>query len=602
MNNSDFIPDDQFVPDDASQKQTAPDFIPDNDPIAQTSSLVGNTPNFVPDEQFTPDEDKYSTPLQQMGTVAEGAAQGIAGPLATAAELGLSKLGVPNMTAQDIAGREAANPTEHGLSELAGFGAGMFTGTSEAGLATKIAERFSPEAVTILGKIGSKAINGAIQSGVFQGANEITKGLLGQSDPNHPYASAIANVGAASLFGLGTGAVLGTAGQAIGGTAKYLQNKNIGKNMNDLLTGMGLASSSTPEQVESFLKGDNTVWQKRGLKLYGALQNKITEGAIGVGLAEALPWGNDSAPERILKDAAGAFLGSKMGPVVAKNMAPIVYKILGSQIPQGAEQSINYALKALQGANKVSKGIDNLFNYGTSKAVDYANPAQNVDAIKDYIDKGGLDTELPQPNPTPPPQGFAEGGEVNPPLQQPQGGIAAHFPEQNMLLNAAKSKISNYLKAQKPMPMGNRLPFDEEHIDPNKEHQYNRIVELADQPLGILNHIKSGRLTAQHMQAFMGMYPDLHDHLKNKILEKIVDKVHDKEKPPYKMRQALSLFMGTDLDSSLSQPNIAAAQSTFAPKQTPQPQEKSSKSSLSNVAKGSFTPDQARLNRSTTEH
>src|ERR1019366_5705689 len=72
---------------------------------------------------------KYSSTGQQIGAGLEGVAQGVAGPLATLAEQGLSKLGVPGLTDEDIAGRQEANPITHGLGEAAGLIGGTLTGT-----------------------------------------------------------------------------------------------------------------------------------------------------------------------------------------------------------------------------------------------------------------------------------------------------------------------------------------------------------------------------------------------------------------------------------------------------------------------------------------
>ena len=560
----------------------------------------------TPPSGFQLDSQKYSTPGQQLGTMVEGAAQGVFGPLATAAELGLSKLGVPNMTSQDIIGREKANPLKHGFSEAGGFGASLLTGLGEAKAVSKIAEHFTPEAVTWLGKIGSNAINGLIQGGLFSGGNEVTKGLLDQGDPNHPVASVIANVGASSLFGLGLNALLGVGGQLGSKAAEYLSKNNTGSKVNDLLTGVGLGSASTPEQVEAYLKGDNTAWQKRGLKLYGALHSKLTQGLAGGVLANALPYGNDTATDRVLKDVAGTVAGAYLGPkvydMVGKGLAPVIYKILGSGNPQGAEDSINYALKAMQGSNKISKGLDSLFDYGTSKAVDYIDPGKNIDSIKEWIKNGGADYETQQEaNQTSSeeePQSYAIGGEVNNESKKPSG-IATHFPEQNILLNAAKGRVSRFLGTVRPIPTTNKLPYDSDHKSPQKEHEYDQFVRLAQQPLTILNKIKDGSLNVAHAGAFKSMYPELHQVLSQKMREHIIkNHVDENKRPPYHMRQAMSLFLGQNLESTLIPANIQAAQNTFVMQKTQQNPTPNSKSELSKIGQSAQTADQARQQRS----
>lgn len=91
----------------------------------------------------------------------ESGVKGLAGHTLTAlAEKGLSKLGVPGMTPEDQAAREETLKSEMGeyapaVGEAAGFGAGMFTGASEAAMLGKVGE--ATLGLTGLAKVG-KAI------------------------------------------------------------------------------------------------------------------------------------------------------------------------------------------------------------------------------------------------------------------------------------------------------------------------------------------------------------------------------------------------------------------------------------------------------------
>ena len=77
MNPPDFIPDEQFKPD-----QDTPDFVPDEQ--FKPDNSAGS--DFVPDSEFKSDEDskaeKYNTGEQQVKAGLEGLSQGIAGPVA----------------------------------------------------------------------------------------------------------------------------------------------------------------------------------------------------------------------------------------------------------------------------------------------------------------------------------------------------------------------------------------------------------------------------------------------------------------------------------------------------------------------------------------
>ncbi len=72
---------------------------------------------------FQLDEEKYGTVPQMALTAIEGGAKGAFGPVATAGEALLHKLGVPGTSPEEQAGREATNPILHGASETLGFAA-----------------------------------------------------------------------------------------------------------------------------------------------------------------------------------------------------------------------------------------------------------------------------------------------------------------------------------------------------------------------------------------------------------------------------------------------------------------------------------------------
>lgn len=152
---------------------------------------------------------QYSTPVEQLKTAAEGAAEGLAGFVAPAIETGL---GIS--TPEAIRARKEANPTIHGAAEVAGFGAGMFLGTGEAAVLSKAGNA----AVKLAGlaeganeaskafKIGSAAVKGAAEMTVMQGSDEVSKMIL--KDPGTSAESAIANIGLSAALGGVGGAVI----------------------------------------------------------------------------------------------------------------------------------------------------------------------------------------------------------------------------------------------------------------------------------------------------------------------------------------------------------------------------------------------------------
>ena len=133
-----------------------------------------------------------------------------------------------------------------------------------------------------------------------------------------------------------------------------------------------------------------------------------------------------------------------------------------------------------------------------------------------------------------------------------------------------------------------------------KKKNYDRAVDIAAQPLGILNHIKNGSITVQDLKHFTQMYPELHTHLAKEMTKRITENQMADEKPEYKTRQGLSAFLGAPVDSTFTPQNMMAVQAIFA-NQNAQKQQaaqqsvktKKGTSKLNEVAKDYKTADQA---------
>lgn len=184
--------------------------------MAQGQSNPTPTPEAAPSDPIAQSidqemkEEKFGTPGQQVLTGIEGAAKGFAGPIATWAEKGLSDIGVPGLTPEEQEARAEVNPWTHGLAEAGTFAGSLLTGTGEAALLSKAGEAALPiaEAIGIggkgagmLGKIGSHVVRGAVENGLYQTGDEVSKWI---NDPNS-IESAIPQIGLAAAIGGGIG-------------------------------------------------------------------------------------------------------------------------------------------------------------------------------------------------------------------------------------------------------------------------------------------------------------------------------------------------------------------------------------------------------------
>ena len=540
----------------------------------------------LPQHAEVPSEDlptNYSSPIEKVKTAGEGLAQGIAGPFATGFETH-----VMGVDPKDILARQQANPYTSGVSKVIG------------NVATMAA---APEIkVLSWGARGSKAINSSLQMMAIAAGDEKTKDMLGVGDPSDAVAKHIAWAGATGLL---AGGLFGAAGSPASRVATSTKDSELSTIANSMSKGAAHAemfpevgvvslknSALTPE--ESF--GLNDKWFQHGQKLLkssGDMAKEASDRAIDLASYKATgPMGYVVSPwvKKILNPVT-----SRVSNYSRTAMGAIL-KAIGSGETENLSQVVNHAQTVAKGSDKILASIGNLFNSTSNKAIDLAVNPIDRDKLKKKLEDGKFQEEM-QNGTNQIGQGFAKGGEVN--QSQSPNAVAKVYPEQNMMLSAAKARVYSYLNAARPLPPVGKALFDTDHKDPNKERKYDHLIDLANQPLGVLNDIKKGSLTPGKLQDFKSMFPELHSHLSKKLTETMMGhKLDEKKKPSYAMRQALSLFLGNNLDSSLHQPNIAAAQNVFLQQNAAkQQQAMANKLSAKKIGEQTMTPNQSREKR-----
>ena len=321
-------------------------------------------------------------------------------------------------------------------------------------------------------------------------------------------------------------------------------------------------------------------------------------------------------------------IGKDMSPKVLREMgrshsdatAAAAMRALGEGHPGHAYEALNYAQRVEKGAKAINDAIGNLFKKGSQQAVNAYATEKDHEALKKYIESGEQNQQIHKEKEKQSimapkraaPQNFAEGGEVSPvsnegaePILKEELGLAKVLPEHAMLLNMAKGRINNYLNSVRPLENGPRLAFDSEIKNTEKERSYDKAINIANQPLDILNKIKDGSITPEHVRHFTQLYPELHGHLSNKITERIMKSQMDEEKPSYRVRQGLSMFLGHPLDSTMTHQAIQSIQAIYAPKPpvgppgVPPKKQTKNTSKMGKIAEDHYTGGQAAEKRQT---
>ncbi len=519
--------------------------------------------------------------------------------------------------------REEANPGIAGTAQAATMIGGLLTGTGQAGAIAKASEVAS----------GSKIIQSAIQGGLFQASDEVSKWALGEGDPQDAAGAATA-IGASALFsgflgGVGVG--LSKAGSS--GLQK-LADAKMGERALNFLRGLGFAAKSQDPVLRSM---DAEMAAKAGYAMPRAYNAGakffdsyfLPSSTATIGAMEGYHRdGMEGALAGALAGATVGFAGRKIGSLAGRKIiAPAAFKILGSGNVEGFAEAMDHAARMAQGAKIINSTVDGIFKMAPA-AVQRSAESYGGDKLKrdldDFLGRGGMNQSVKeqvyQDNGTDgtdeEPPAFAEGGEVKQPkaakvsvpsaLSQ-DNGVAMHYPTHNTLLSSARGRVSNYLIGLRPGTTQSRLPFDDAPDTRKQKKSYDRALHVAVNPMSVMKEIQKGTIEPEHIKHLNAMYPELTTLIQKKVTEKVVQSQLDGKKPPRHVRQGLSMLLGAALSTEFTPAGIQAAQSVFSrgvgqPPTTPEPQGQSSagggnKSKLSKSDQAFLTGPQAREKR-----
>lgn len=138
------------------------------------------------------------------------------------------------------------------------------------------------------------------------------------------------------------------------------------------------------------------------------------------------------------------------------------------------------------------------------------------------------------------------------------GNIGHHLPNHATAAGSLAAQAINYFNSIKPT-QPQMAPLDKKPpVNKTAEAKYNRALDIAQQPLMVLKHAKDGTLQAHDIQTLRAIYPDLHNSIVSKLTENLSSHVNSGKSIPYQERRALSMIIGSAMDSTMT-PNSAMA-------------------------------------------
>lgn len=597
------------------------DFTPDPEPVPATSSPTSTDGiDFTPDNQDAALQDKYGSPGQQGIAALEGAAKGLAGPAATAAE---KALGVPG---EDVEGRAAANPVTHYTSEAAGLiGPALLTGGASELSQAGVLGQAGADAAKLVGAEGAvgTAVKMGVENALFTLGDEVSKAINGSPDSIQ---TAAVHTGLSGLLGAGVGYPLGKASELwmskFGNTAEEFTKDftdrlkqastdleatskplvrpegEVPQNPSESIFGgskatpegraraieMGTARPEndinlphfTPAPAETVEEGPSPL---KGSKAADFITNKAEEYAT-----KAVATGLGSALGHLTGIPMGGTLGGMLGNKLLKPFLSTIMPTLIKPLLENPASALGLRA-AVEGIQAIAKG-QSLIGKAAEGVFETGSNAVLQNAIPDDKTLHKLDLHVQE-------------AQMAPNMMSTIGGDLGHYlPQHQTALAAMAQNAVNYLSSQKPRGMKLGILDREIPPSPAQESAYNRTLAIAQQPLSVLNYLKQGTLKQKDVQDLKAIYPALHQQLVQKVHNAMVDHLSKQNPIPYKLRGSLSKFMEQPLDSTMMPMSIMAAQATFMPPPAPQkgkPGPKTNTAKLGKTAKLAQTPEASRI-------
>lgn len=484
--------------------------------------------------------------MEQLKAGVEGISQGLVGDLAKVVQV---KTGIS--TIEDIERREKEYPLTHDVSKGAAFAGSLFAGPAKA----------------ITASVGSKLLGNVLAASAYSLSDNTAKAFLGQpgGDVNSVVSGTILRGGLEGLMNTMVGGLFSTAPRI----AKGIFNEKTVK----------MAENAMIDLAEKPIS--------KALVSAGSVVGAKNIGSTGIL--------GDVAEYKVIKEAVKPMIEKIIGkPLTKANqyVGDAILNALAKTDFMGIPAMIRWAERASGGIHLVTEPIEALFKSGAHTYLDKAQEGLQEE-IHEWMEQGGIDGELERSQQQEP-DGFASGGQV----ANPNRSFENLYPAENIMLNQARSRVSGYLNSLRPSKTPQKLPFDLAPQQKQKQKAYNKALRLAASPISILEDMNKGTLTPEDMGHFKSMWPEVHDFLSSKMTERILKAQLNGEKPPYSKRQAMSLFLGADLDSTFTAQSIGVVQGMYAAKKQQRSQGvQGSKKALAKSSNQYQTDEQAREKR-----
>lgn len=147
-------------------------------------------------------------------------------------------------------------------------------------------------------------------------------------------------------------------------------------------------------------------------------------------------------------------------------------------------------------------------------------------------------------------------------------GLHHVVPNISQSLQATGTRALNYLHSQ--MPKASTEYVGDADYEPSKAQQRNwlDLHEIVHDPISILDHVRHGTLTNDHMDALSQVHPELLDDMRQKVMEEMDPSKVKKLSSTTKL--SLGKFLGSPVTAAQSPQAVMSNQMALSQSRAPQ--------------------------------
>lgn len=144
--------------------------------------------------------------------------------------------------------------------------------------------------------------------------------------------------------------------------------------------------------------------------------------------------------------------------------------------------------------------------------------------------------------------------------------VSPYAPETISAVSKGVGRAVSFLASKVPKSE-RQAPLDEKGVISNSEiAKFNRYASVVENPMSVLGHVKDGTVVPQDMETLGAVYPTMLNQMRHTVTEKLINfaSKHDVAELPYKTKLGLSMFLGQNLDSTISPQAISSNQAALS--------------------------------------